>query len=69
MKTFKQFIEEDGPTNTAGGGAIAGIGVGPQGEPGFRKKARSKKSGVTATNIYTDNYYSDNYHHNNNASA
>jgi hypothetical protein len=39
MKTFKRFIEEqeggDGgiPTNNASGGDIAGIGVGPQGEP------------------------------------
>ena len=43
MKTFKQF-NEDGvmgggtPTNAVGGGAIAGIGVGPQGEPGVKKK-------------------------------
>ena len=34
MKTFKQF-NEDG---VMGGGAIAGIGVGPQGEPGVKKK-------------------------------
>lgn len=27
-------------TNTAGSGAIAGIGVGPQGEPGVKKKLR-----------------------------
>jgi hypothetical protein len=33
-------IEEDGalPTNNAGGGAIAGLGVGPQGEPGIKRK-------------------------------
>ena len=43
MKTFKQF-NEDGvmgggaPTNSVGGGAIAGLGVGPQGEPGVKKK-------------------------------
>ena len=43
MKTFKQF-NEDGvmaggaPTNAVGGGAVAGIGVGPQGEPGIKKK-------------------------------
>ena len=43
MKTFKQF-NEDGvmgggaPTNAVGGGAIAGIGVGSQGEPGVKKK-------------------------------
>jgi hypothetical protein len=33
-------IEEDGavPTNNAGGGAVAGLGVGPQGEPGIKRK-------------------------------
>jgi hypothetical protein len=36
-------IEEDGvistaPTNNVGGGAIAGLGVGPQGEPGVKRK-------------------------------
>jgi hypothetical protein len=33
--------KEDGegaPTNSAGGGQIAGIGVGPKGEPGINKK-------------------------------
>ena len=42
MKTFKQF-NEDGmmggaPTNAVGGGAVAGLGVGTQGEPGVKKK-------------------------------
>jgi hypothetical protein len=32
------------PTNAVGGGAIAGIGVGPKGEPGV--KLRNKKSVV-----------------------
>ena len=35
-------IKEDGavavPTNSVGTGAVAGIGVGPQGEPGVNKK-------------------------------
>tara|TARA_R110000822_G_scaffold224136_1_gene357222 strand:+ start:165 stop:419 length:255 start_codon:yes stop_codon:yes gene_type:complete len=38
-------VNEDGvgmvggsPVNNAGGGQIAGIGVGPQGEPGMKKK-------------------------------
>jgi len=39
-------LKEDGisaaPTNNAGGGAIAGIGVGPQGEPGIKKFAGSR---------------------------
>jgi hypothetical protein len=40
MKT-KEHIKEDGvvvPANSAGTGAVAGIGVGPQGEPGVKKK-------------------------------
>ena len=49
MKTFKQYLDEmgggavaAGPTNTASGGKVAGIGVGPQGEPGvyLRKKRK-----------------------------
>lgn len=35
-------LKEDVPTNNAGGGAVAGIGVGPQGEPGVRKFAGSR---------------------------
>jgi hypothetical protein len=38
----KENIKEDGavvvPTNSAGSGAVAGLGVGPQGEPGVKKK-------------------------------
>jgi len=45
-KDWKQKIKEDGaagmmgsaPTNNAGGGNIAGIGVGPAGEPGVQPK-------------------------------
>lgn len=40
MTTYKQIkkiiasqLQEDTPTNTAGAGAVAGIGVGAQGEP------------------------------------
>lgn len=28
------FLKEEAPANVAGSGAIAGLGVGPQGEPG-----------------------------------
>ena len=55
MKSFYNFYEEAmaAPTNSIGGGAIAGIGVGPQGEPGVdprlmpmaRRKKRKKKNG------------------------
>lgn len=31
------------PTNSEGGGHIAGVGVGPQGEPGVRKAVMTKK--------------------------
>jgi hypothetical protein len=36
-------IKEDAaavPTNNVGGGNIAGVGVGPQGEPGVNKKKK-----------------------------
>ena len=55
MKRFKDFLEEDGgavagvggggPTNSVGSGAIAGVGIGPQGEPGV-KLPKNKKSPV-----------------------
>jgi len=62
VKTFKKFVEDGGggagggagaaagaPTNNAGGGQIAGIGVGPHGEPGVdpnkERKRRKYKSG------------------------
>ena len=50
MKSFKQFINEDGmgggaiaagPTNVVGGGAIAGSG-GKGGEPGVDLRKRKK---------------------------
>ncbi len=31
---------EDAPVNAVGGGNIAGLGVGPQGEPGVNKKKK-----------------------------
>ena len=50
MKTFKEFVKEDGmgggavaaaPTNVVGGGAVAGTG-GKGGEPGVDLKKRRK---------------------------
>ncbi len=35
-------MKEDAPTNAAGAGAIAGLGVGPQGEPGVNMKKKKK---------------------------
>jgi hypothetical protein len=37
MRSFSQFINEDAVVNAAGAGGVAGIGVGPQGEPGIKK--------------------------------
>ena len=33
-------LKEDAPVNNVGGGAVAGLGVGPQGEPGVKKKKK-----------------------------
>lgn len=35
---WKKMVNEDAPTVSAGGGQIAGIGVGPSGEPAGKKK-------------------------------
>ena len=55
MKRFKDFLEEDGaaagvgggsmPANNVGTGNIAGVGVGPQGEPD-RKSTRLNSSHI-----------------------
>lgn len=36
---------EDAPVNNAGGGAVAGLGVGPEGEPGVNLKKKRKTDG------------------------
>jgi len=33
-------IGEDAPTNSAGSGSVAGLGVGPMGEPGVKKRKK-----------------------------
>jgi hypothetical protein len=38
------MIDEDAPTVNAGSGNIAGIGVGPQGEPGVSPKRQPKRN-------------------------
>lgn len=42
MNNIKKNIKEDGvaPAMSAGAGNVAGIGVGPQGEPGVNKKKK-----------------------------
>lgn len=44
IKKIQSLIREDGecPTNVVGGGNIAGVGVGPQGEPGGKKVVMGK---------------------------
>jgi hypothetical protein len=42
IEANKLFVDEDAPTMSAGGGQIAGIGVGSKGEPGFSKKNMKK---------------------------
>jgi len=37
---MKKEIQEEVPTNAVGGGAVAGLGVGDQGEPGVNKKKK-----------------------------
>lgn len=34
------LVQEDAPANNVGGGNIAGVGVGPAGEPGIKKKKK-----------------------------
>lgn len=43
MKTYREFVDEGLPTVTAGGGDIAGIGVGPDGEPGVPPSEQRKR--------------------------
>jgi hypothetical protein len=43
MKRFSQHIDEDAPANAAGNGGVAGIGIGPKGEPGVDLKKRKKE--------------------------
>lgn len=45
----KQSIAEDAPAMAAGHGAVAGIGVGPQGEPGIDVRKLRKKTGLSET--------------------
>lgn len=47
----KTFHENEVPANAAGTGAVAAIGVGPDGEPGVNKK--KKKNSLTFGGIFT----------------
>lgn len=39
-KVSSKQVNEEVPVNSAGAGNVAGIGVGPQGEPGINKKKK-----------------------------
>lgn len=67
MYTFKQFLnkmDEDvaggvAPTNNVGGGKVAGLGVGPDGEPGRpgRLMRRKKFAGMDVFSVNSDVYH------------
>ena len=40
-KKCKPMQKEDAPVNAVGDGQIAGVGVGPNGEPGVNKKKKT----------------------------
>lgn len=42
FKSFSKLKEDGAPTNAVGGGNVAGLGVGPQGEPGVHPKKKKK---------------------------
>lgn len=44
-------IDEDVPTNAVSGGHVAGLGVGPQGEPGIKRFAGSRVFKVPTKNF------------------
>ena len=53
MTTWKEIspftgseIGEDAPANQVGGGSIAGLGVGPMGEPGVHPRKKKKKESL-----------------------
>ncbi len=52
FKKNHKSVNEDAPTNAVGGGNVAGLGVGPQGEPGVDLK---KKKKVMPFGVFTRN--------------
>jgi hypothetical protein len=49
LQVGKQHMNEEAPANSVGGGKIAGMGVGPQGEPGVGPKAMKRYKDKNAT--------------------
>jgi hypothetical protein len=53
----KREIEEEAPTNSVGGSGIAGLGVGPKGEPGLSPSSRKSYKSKNKRDV--DNRESD----------
>lgn len=56
----EKMQQEEAPVNSAGGGNIAGLGVGPKGEPGSPPRKllrRNKFAGHTVFEVKSDVYY------------
>ena len=52
MQIFeKKIVDEEAPVNNAGGGNIAGIGVGPQSEPGVPKRRKPKNQSTPTSDV------------------
>ena len=51
----KKKIGEDAPVNAVGGGNVAGLGVGPQGEPGVKLRNKKKVMPFAVFTRKTDN--------------
>lgn len=49
IEQYMEQVQEDAPTNSAGAGNIAAIGVGPKGEPPVTNKSKYKKQNETDT--------------------
>lgn len=48
-------MDEDAPANAVGGGNIAGVGVGPQGEPGRRGMGMLRRKKIRFKEFIKDN--------------
>lgn len=44
MANVKEDLQSTGPLNTAGGGGVDGIGIGPKGEPGVYPKKKKLRA-------------------------
>ena len=51
---MKKVYEDGAPTNSAGAGGVAGIGVGPNGEPGVSPRHQPKKNRSVPNPIIAD---------------